>query len=267
MVFETDNDRLVYLGLLQQHARLQRLAILGYCLMPNHVHLIVVPQREGSLRTALRNAHGRYAAYLNARQATSGHVWQGRYYSCPMDDDHLWTRPALYRTQSGTRRDGPRCRGVSLVERAHPPGRRLGRDDRPRPVVGALDARRVARIPRRRRSSSARARHSGAARTAAARSVPRILWSAWKSRWRGRSRRARGKAEEEVEPSRETAQRLLAAIVNRRKLENVPSVPGFHSSKGLGGCAPSTSSQSSEPSDIIKSLAPLSAPRPCGLSD
>jgi putative transposase len=91
VVFETDNDRMVYLGLLQQHARLRRLAILGYCLMPNHVHLIVVPQREDSLRTALRNAHGRYAAYLNTRQATSGHVWQGRYYSCPMDDAHLWS--------------------------------------------------------------------------------------------------------------------------------------------------------------------------------
>ena len=91
VIFETDNDRLVYLGLLQQYAKQQRLAILGYCLMPNHVHLIAVPEREGSLRTALRNAHGRYAAYLNARQASSGHVWQGRYYSCPMDDDHLWT--------------------------------------------------------------------------------------------------------------------------------------------------------------------------------
>jgi putative transposase len=91
VVFETDNDRMVYLGLLQQHARLRRLAILGYCLMPNHVHLIVVPHREDSLRTALRNTHGRYAGYLNARQATSGHVWQGRYYSCPMDDAHLWS--------------------------------------------------------------------------------------------------------------------------------------------------------------------------------
>ena len=91
VVFETDSDRLVYLSLLHQHATQHRLAILGYCLMPNHVHLILVPQRQDSLRTALRNTHGRYAAYLNTRQATSGHVWQGRYFSCPMDDDHLWT--------------------------------------------------------------------------------------------------------------------------------------------------------------------------------
>ena len=104
VVFETDNDRMVYLGLLQQHARLRHLAILGYCLMPNHVHLIVVPHREDSLRTALRNAHGRYAAYLNTRLATSGHVWQGRYYSCPMDDGHLWS--ALRYTERNPLRAG-----------------------------------------------------------------------------------------------------------------------------------------------------------------
>ncbi len=90
-VFETDSDRLVYLSLLRHHARQAKLGILGYCLMPNHVHLIAIPHREDALRTALRGAHGRYAAYLNARQARSGHVWQGRYYSCPMDEAHLWT--------------------------------------------------------------------------------------------------------------------------------------------------------------------------------
>jgi len=58
--------------------------------MPNHVHLIVVPQRAASLPVALRYAHGRYAAYFNARRASSGHLWQGRYYSCPLDPPHLW---------------------------------------------------------------------------------------------------------------------------------------------------------------------------------
>lgn len=90
-VFETDSDRLVYLSLLQHHAKLQKLGILGYCLMPNHVHLIAVPHREAALANALRSTHGRYAAYLNARHGSSGHVWQGRYYSCPMDENHLWT--------------------------------------------------------------------------------------------------------------------------------------------------------------------------------
>jgi len=90
LVFENDSDRLVYLDLLQTHSRLQELSLLGYCLMSNHVHLIVVPDRAESLPLTLRQTHGRYAAYFNARHASSGHVWQGRYYSCPLDLPHLW---------------------------------------------------------------------------------------------------------------------------------------------------------------------------------
>jgi putative transposase len=89
-ILETDSDRLVYLDLLRRQCGLHRLSVLGYCLMSNHVHLIVVPKREDSLRLALKHTHGQYAAYFNARCASSGHVWQGRYYSCPMDRPHLW---------------------------------------------------------------------------------------------------------------------------------------------------------------------------------
>jgi len=49
-----------------------------------------VPLRKDAMARVLRDAHGRYASYLNARQGTDGHVWQGRYYSCPMDEAHLW---------------------------------------------------------------------------------------------------------------------------------------------------------------------------------
>jgi REP-associated tyrosine transposase len=79
-VFESDADRLVYLDLLRTHCRTQRLSLLGYCLMSNHVHLIVVPARPESLPQSLKHTHGRYATYFNARHAASGHVWQGRYY-------------------------------------------------------------------------------------------------------------------------------------------------------------------------------------------
>jgi putative transposase len=89
-IFESDRDRFVYLSLLQEHARLQRLSVLGYCLMPNHVHLVAVPMRPDSMSKALRDTHGRYATYLNNQHSSSGHVWQGRYYSCPMDESHLW---------------------------------------------------------------------------------------------------------------------------------------------------------------------------------
>ena len=86
----SDSERAVYLKLLRHYVRLYDLALLGYCLMSNHVHLIVVPRRIESLAVALKNAHGRYAAYWNAAQQSSGHVWQGRFYSCPLDDAHLW---------------------------------------------------------------------------------------------------------------------------------------------------------------------------------
>jgi putative transposase len=90
-IFRCDSDRLVYLELLRQHCELYHLSLLGYCLMSNHVHLIAVPGAAQSLALALQHTHGRYAAYWNARQASSGHVWQGRVYSCPLDDTHLWT--------------------------------------------------------------------------------------------------------------------------------------------------------------------------------
>src|SRR5580765_6855458 len=58
--------------------------------MSNHVHLIVVPNSAGALAQSLKQAHGRYASYWNTRQSSTGHVWQGRFYSCPLDESHLW---------------------------------------------------------------------------------------------------------------------------------------------------------------------------------
>jgi len=90
IIFESDADRLVYLQLLQSNCESYALSVLGFCLMSNHVHLIVVPESAEAMALALRHAHGRYASYLNARHGNSGHVWQGRYYSCPLDTGHLW---------------------------------------------------------------------------------------------------------------------------------------------------------------------------------
>ena len=86
----TDDERAVYLGLLQEYIKLHQLRLLGYCLMSNHVHLVVIPQQTDALARALKQAHGRYASYWNATHGSSGHVWQGRFYSCPLDFSHLW---------------------------------------------------------------------------------------------------------------------------------------------------------------------------------
>ena len=55
------------------------------------MHLVVIPHKIDSLMLALKNTHGRYAAYWNASHSSSGHVWQGRYYSCPLGLTHLWS--------------------------------------------------------------------------------------------------------------------------------------------------------------------------------
>jgi putative transposase len=57
--------------------------------MPNHVHMIVVPGDEDGLRRTVANAHRRYAARINARNKWTGHLWQGRYGSVVMDEEHL----------------------------------------------------------------------------------------------------------------------------------------------------------------------------------
>jgi putative transposase len=90
IILSSDADRLAYLELLRQYSEHHRLTLLGYCLMSNHVHLIVVPRTGEALAHALKNTHGRYASYWNARNSSSGHVWQGRFYSCPLDETHLW---------------------------------------------------------------------------------------------------------------------------------------------------------------------------------
>ena len=90
VILSSEGDRVAYLELLRQCSDLHGLAVLSYCLMPNHVHLIVVPRVAEALAQALKHTHGRYACYWNARNSSSGHVWQGRFYSCPLDETHLW---------------------------------------------------------------------------------------------------------------------------------------------------------------------------------
>ena len=90
LLLATDSERMVYLDLLRQAVRAEGVAVVGYCLMPNHVHLVVIPRRAAALGAALKQTHGRYAAYWNVAHASRGHAWQGRFYSCPLDEAHLW---------------------------------------------------------------------------------------------------------------------------------------------------------------------------------
>jgi REP element-mobilizing transposase RayT len=85
-----DADRTIYLKLLRENIVLYGVTLIGYCLMSNHIHLIAIPHKVDGLAQALKQTHGRYASYWNAAHQSNGHVWQGRYYSCPLDQSHLW---------------------------------------------------------------------------------------------------------------------------------------------------------------------------------
>jgi putative transposase len=89
-VFLQDDDRSVYLAALGENAARYGVRLLGYCLMTNHVHLIAVPEREESLAKALGRTHADYARWLHIRQRQTGHLWQNRFFSCPLDSGHCW---------------------------------------------------------------------------------------------------------------------------------------------------------------------------------
>ena len=89
-VFFAHTDYELYLDLAFKHARAARLRVWAYCLMPNHVHWVVVPDQPLSLAKAMRATHAEYARYFNLRQRSCGHVWQARYHSCPLQGMHVW---------------------------------------------------------------------------------------------------------------------------------------------------------------------------------
>jgi putative transposase len=88
-VFFSDDDYTLYRGLLASQCRKQSVACWAYCLMPNHVHLILVPDRNESLARALGETHRRYSTAINARLGVTGHLFQARFGSAAMDEEHL----------------------------------------------------------------------------------------------------------------------------------------------------------------------------------
>ncbi|MFO7626220.1 MAG: transposase [Candidatus Fermentibacteraceae bacterium] len=88
-VFFREPDYSTYLTILTEFTGRCGVDIWAYCLMPNHVHIVAVPSDPGNLTRALGEAHRRYTCRINRREGWTGHLWQGRYASFPMDDAHL----------------------------------------------------------------------------------------------------------------------------------------------------------------------------------
>ncbi|HEX4736355.1 MAG TPA: transposase [Allosphingosinicella sp.] len=88
-VFFGEEDYAAYKALVAEACAENDVRCLAWCLMPNHVHLILVPSTADGLRAALADAHRRYSRRINFAKGWTGYLWQGRFASYPMDEAHL----------------------------------------------------------------------------------------------------------------------------------------------------------------------------------
>ncbi len=88
-VFLEDGDYALYRDLLAERCRANGVQCWAYCLMPNHVHLILTPSTAEGLSRAVGETHRRYSGFINARARVTGHVFQGRFSSAAMDEPHF----------------------------------------------------------------------------------------------------------------------------------------------------------------------------------
>ena len=87
--FFCNDDYQAYIDLMAEWCGKYHVEIWAYCLMPNHVHMIVVPETEDGLARAIGEAHRRYTRRINFREKWRGHLWQERFASFPMDESYL----------------------------------------------------------------------------------------------------------------------------------------------------------------------------------
>ena len=89
--FFEEGDYALYLDLLAAAAERAQAEVWSYCLMPNHVHIVLVPSDADGLARTFGELHRRYTGFINARRRTTGHLWQGRFGSVAMDEPHVVT--------------------------------------------------------------------------------------------------------------------------------------------------------------------------------
>jgi putative transposase len=89
-IFCEEGDYARYVELLARFAPKYGLEIWAYCLMPNHVHFVGVPGHQESMAKTFNTVHMQYAQYFNRKRSATGHLWQGRFFSCVLDERHLY---------------------------------------------------------------------------------------------------------------------------------------------------------------------------------
>lgn len=91
-VFTDRGDYKKYLSFLSKYSEEKEAAVLAYCLMPNHVHLLVRPYKEEVLAKMMQGVTLCYTQYFNKKKERTGRLWECRYHSTVVDgDSYLWT--------------------------------------------------------------------------------------------------------------------------------------------------------------------------------
>ena len=83
--FREEGDRLVYLSALRALCERWGCALHAYCLMTNHVHLLLTPEAGGDPSMLMRDLGRTYVRYFNDRYGRTGTLWEGRFQSCLVD--------------------------------------------------------------------------------------------------------------------------------------------------------------------------------------
>lgn len=86
--FRTSSDYQLYLLHLRELSKKHECAVHAYCLMPNHVHLLITPPSSAGCAALMRELGQRYVQYFNRRYERSGSLWEGRFRSCITDTAH-----------------------------------------------------------------------------------------------------------------------------------------------------------------------------------
>jgi len=86
-----NSDYLRYLNWLEDYSAKYGLYLLAYCLIPNHIHVVAAPEKANSMAKVFNVCHMQYSQYFNKKNERTGHLWQGRFFSCALDEKHLYS--------------------------------------------------------------------------------------------------------------------------------------------------------------------------------
>ena len=89
-VFFADSDRKLYLKLQLKYFIQFQVDVAGYALMSNHTHHILIPALANSLAKGVGRLHNDFSRWQQIQRNLTGHLWQNRFFSSPMDEDYFW---------------------------------------------------------------------------------------------------------------------------------------------------------------------------------